>query len=93
MSEMMDESMDMLDEDAEELDEEADQEVDKILWDLTEGKLGQAGKVGSELPVRLLTLCSYFEYLADTRTAICRTRRRGAGGRRCRDGKDAGPAR
>ena len=35
----------------EEIEEEADAEVDKVLSDLTDGKLGQAGTVGTELPV------------------------------------------
>lgn len=52
MSEMMDETMESLDEDNEELEEEAAEEVDKVLWQITDGKLGQAsGKVGA-LPVR-----------------------------------------
>ena len=41
-------------EDDEELEEEADAEVDKVLFDLTNGKLGQAGTVQTELPVRVL---------------------------------------
>ncbi|KAK4046990.1 Vacuolar protein-sorting-associated protein 24 [Microbotryomycetes sp. JL201] len=48
LSEMMDETMESLDEDNEELEEEAEEEVDKVLWQITDGKLGQAGgKVGS----------------------------------------------
>ena len=39
-----------MDED-EEIEEEADAEVDKVLFDITNGKLGQAGAVGTELPV------------------------------------------
>lgn len=35
----------------EEIEQEADAEVDKVLFDLTNGKLGQAGTVGTELPV------------------------------------------
>lgn len=51
MSEMLDETMDGLDEDEVELEEEAQEEVDKVLWQITDGKLGQsAGKVGA-LPV------------------------------------------
>ena len=50
MEEMMEESLDSVDD--EELEEEADAEVDKVLFELTDGKLGQAGKVGGELPVR-----------------------------------------
>ena len=49
MEEMMEETMDGLDDD--ELEDEADEEVDKVLFQLTDGKLGQAGAVGSELPV------------------------------------------
>ncbi|KAL1683260.1 Snf7-domain-containing protein [Schizophyllum commune] len=44
---------DMLDMDAndEELEEEADAEVDQVLFALTDGKLGQAGSVSTEVPV------------------------------------------
>ena len=52
MSEMVDDSLDALDEDNEELEEEADQEVEGVLFEITDGKLGQAGKVGGKLPVR-----------------------------------------
>jgi hypothetical protein len=55
MEEMMEETLDSVDMD-DELEEEADAEVDKVLFELTDGKLGQAGKVGSELPVRLRSL-------------------------------------
>lgn len=55
MEEMMEETLDSVDAD-DELEEEADAEVDKVLFELTDGKLGQAGKVGSELPVRSLPL-------------------------------------
>ncbi|KAL1680067.1 Snf7-domain-containing protein [Schizophyllum commune] len=48
MEEMLDDVMDM--EEDEELEEEADEEVDKVLFDITNGKLGQAGAVGTELP-------------------------------------------
>lgn len=50
---MVDEMMqDMLDaQEDEEIEQEADAEVDKVLFDLTDGKLGQAGAVGTELPV------------------------------------------
>lgn len=50
MEEMLEDTLQM--EDDEELEEEADAEVDKVLYDLTEGKLGQAGTVKDELPVR-----------------------------------------
>ncbi len=45
----MQDTLDTMDED--EIEEEADAEVDKVLYDLTDGKLGQAGQVGTELPV------------------------------------------
>ncbi|KAJ7095440.1 vacuolar sorting protein VPS24 [Mycena belliarum] len=48
MEEMMDDALDM--EEDEELEDEADAEVDKVLAELTDGKLGQAGSVGTELP-------------------------------------------
>ena len=57
MEEMLEDTLAM-DED-EELEEEADVEVDKVLFDLTNGKLGQAGSVRTELPVSVVTL-SYF---------------------------------
>lgn len=49
----MEETMEGLDD--EELEEEADEEVDKVLFELTDGKLGQAGRVGGELPVSVAT--------------------------------------
>jgi hypothetical protein len=55
MEEMMEETLDSVDDD--ELEEEADAEVDKVLYELTDGKLGQAGRVGGELPVSHLEIC------------------------------------
>ena len=52
MSEMVDETMDQLDEDAEELDDEAEAEVDKVLFEITNGKMGDMSKVG-QIPVSL----------------------------------------
>ncbi|OCF42158.1 charged multivesicular body protein 3 [Kwoniella heveanensis CBS 569] len=49
MEEMMEETLDAVNDD-EELEEEADAEVDKVLFELTDGKLGQAGAVGAALP-------------------------------------------
>lgn len=49
MEEMLEDTLQM-DED-EEIEEEADAEVDKVLFELTNGKLGQAGTVRTELPV------------------------------------------
>ncbi|GLB33864.1 putative vacuolar sorting protein VPS24 [Lyophyllum shimeji] len=48
MEEMLEDTLEM-DED-EELEEEADAEVDKVLFELTDGKLGEAGAVGTGLP-------------------------------------------
>ncbi|KAK4686412.1 charged multivesicular body protein 3, partial [Tremellales sp. Uapishka_1] len=49
MEEMMEETLDSVNED-DELEDEADAEVDKVLFELTDGKLGQAGAVGADLP-------------------------------------------
>jgi hypothetical protein len=51
---MLDDTLEM-DED-EELEEEADAEVDKVLFELTNGKLGEARPAVTDLPVRIL-LC------------------------------------
>ena len=68
---------DMLDaQEDEEIEQEADAEVDKVLFDLTNGKLGQAGTVGTELPVCGLLLTS-IPFLTSTGTV-----RAGAAGRR-----------
>ncbi|KAG6890569.1 hypothetical protein C0992_000577 [Termitomyces sp. T32_za158] len=47
LDEMLQDTLDM--EEDEELEEEADTEVDKVLFELTDGKLGEAGKVGTSL--------------------------------------------
>ncbi|KIO13009.1 hypothetical protein M404DRAFT_993976 [Pisolithus tinctorius Marx 270] len=47
MEEMLQDVLDA--EEDEEISEEADAEVDKVLFELTNGKLGQAGTVGAEL--------------------------------------------
>ncbi|EJD53594.1 vacuolar sorting protein VPS24 [Auricularia subglabra TFB-10046 SS5] len=49
MDEMLEDTLASLD-DEEELEEEADAEVDKVLFEITDGKLGEAGAVGAELP-------------------------------------------
>lgn len=54
MEEMMDDALDVEEDD--EIEEEADAEVDKVLSELTDGKLGQAGSVGTGIPVRLSCL-------------------------------------
>lgn len=55
MEEMLEDTLDM-DED-EELEDEADAEVDKVLFELTNGKLGEAGSVSTELPVSTRSFC------------------------------------
>lgn len=49
LEEMMDDTLAM--EDDEEIEEEADAEVDKVLFDLTNGKLGLAGSAQTAPPV------------------------------------------
>ena len=53
---MLEDTLEMDEE--EEIEEEADAEVDKVLFELTNGKLGQAGTVGVELPVSAAILLS-----------------------------------
>jgi charged multivesicular body protein 3 len=55
MEEMLEDTLDM-DQD-EELEDEADAEVDKVLFELTNGKLGEAGSVSTELPVSIRPFC------------------------------------
>lgn len=45
----MEDTMDMLDED--DIEEEAEEEVDKVLYEITNGLLGEAGPVGGALEV------------------------------------------
>ena len=66
-----------------EIEEEADAEVDKVLFDLTNGKLGQAGSVGTGLPVSLKTMDGYSHLTA----CPVITRPTGGGGGRERDGE------
>lgn len=47
LEEMIDETMESV-EDVEELEEEAQQEIDKVLWEVTAGKLGEAPAVPTE---------------------------------------------
>lgn len=53
IEEMIDDTIQFEDDD--ELEEEADAEVEKVLYEVTDGKLGQIGSVGADLPV-----CSYY---------------------------------
>lgn len=47
LEEMIDETMESV-EDVEELEEEAQKEVDKVLWEVTAGRLGEAPSVPTE---------------------------------------------
>ena len=49
----MDDTLESLDEDQDELEDEADAEVDKVLYELTEGKMGvlNSGEAVPGLPV------------------------------------------
>ncbi|KAG9015446.1 Vacuolar protein-sorting-associated protein 24 [Tulasnella sp. JGI-2019a] len=49
IEDMIGDTLEMADDD-EELEEEADAEVEAVLWNITEGKLGKAGAVGQDLP-------------------------------------------
>ena len=53
LEEMLEDTLEM-DED-EDLEEEADAEVDKVLFEITNGKLGEAGSVGVDLPVSVFS--------------------------------------
>jgi charged multivesicular body protein 3 len=57
MEEMMEETIDAVDD--EEIEQEADEEVEKVLYELTDGKLGQAGRVNTELPVCMSNLINH----------------------------------
>jgi len=78
---MMEETLDTVDD--EEIEDEADAEVDKVLFELTDGKLGQAGKVGGELPVSTNGIIC-LELKIDTRRTR-RTRRMLPRCKRCRE--------
>ena len=58
---MMDDTLAI--EDDEEVEEEADAEVDKVLFDLTNGKLGQAGTIQNQEPVRLTECYPHISHL------------------------------
>lgn len=88
MEEMLDDTLEGLDEDPE-LEEEAEEEVDRVLYEITDGKLGVAG-AGKELPVRS-GLFPTLHFWVLTRV-IESQRRRSRRGQRSGDGTDAGSA-
>jgi charged multivesicular body protein 3 len=52
MEEMLEDTLEMNEE--EDIEEEADAEVEQVLFELTNGKLGTAGTVSAELPVSIM---------------------------------------
>ena len=78
MDEMMDDMLEMDEDD--EVEEEADAEVEKVLFEITDGKLGAAGSVQSELPVSPQSLSCHMKkghILIHVSEPDCRGRRRG----------------
>jgi len=88
MEEMLDDTLEGLDEDPE-LEEEAEEEVERVLYEITDGKLGVAG-AGKELPVRgeVFPALHYWILMR----IIESQRRRGGSSQRSGDGTDAGSA-
>jgi len=79
MQEMMDDTMETLDEgEDEEMEEEAQEEVDKVLWQITDGKLGQAGQMGKvgNLPVSTVSVHAATKAKAEIGGSACRRNRR-----------------
>jgi hypothetical protein len=81
MDEMLQDTLEV--EEDEDLEEEADAEVDKVLYELTDGKLGEAGSVGA-LPVRRIVIIMFFLAILISYTVLTKT----SGGRG--DGQDNG---
>lgn len=76
MSEMLDDTMESLDDDEDELEDEAQEEVDKVLWQITDGKLGQADSKTGALPVSPPCRSRWSSGGADTEHARSRRRAR-----------------
>ena len=88
MEEMLDDTLEGLDEDSE-LEDEAEAEVDQVLYEITDGKLGVAG-AGKELPVRSKPFPALHCFIL---TRIPESQRpRGGSGERSGDGTDASSA-
>lgn len=88
MEEMLDDTLEGLDEDSE-LEDEAEAEVDQVLYEITDGKLGVAG-AGKELPVRSKPFSALHCFIL---TRIPESQRpRGGSGERSGDGTDASSA-
>ena len=88
MEEMLDDTLEGLDEDSE-LEDEAEAEVDQVLYEITDGKLGVAG-AGKELPVRSKPFPALHCFIL---TRIPESQRpRGGSGERSGNGTDASSA-
>jgi len=79
MEEMLDDTLEGLDEDSE-LEDEAEEEVDRVLYEITDGKLGVAG-AGKELPVRGKLFPALLGTYACNRTSTTLRRKRPTIGR------------
>src|SRR5258706_2418260 len=86
MEEMMDDTIEGIDED-EELEEAAEEEVERVLYEITDGKLGVAG-AGKELPVRREVFLALHCWVL--MRIIEPQRRRGGSSQRSGDGTYAG---
>lgn len=74
MEEMLEDTLEGLDEDPE-LEEEAEEEVDRVLFEITDGKLGVAG-AGKELPVRICIYLNCARFSPSRRLSTTRKRKR-----------------
>lgn len=83
MDEMVQDTMDANDEDG--LEEEADEEVDKVLTEITGGKLSQVGVVDKPLPVSGLWVVIRFTNHTRRRLRMRVSRRMTRSWRRCRN--------
>uniref|UniRef100_A0A8D8VFF0 Charged multivesicular body protein 3 n=1 Tax=Cacopsylla melanoneura TaxID=428564 RepID=A0A8D8VFF0_9HEMI len=50
MEEMIEETMESIEPDVEDMEEQAQEEIDKVLWELTAGALGKVPAVGTDTP-------------------------------------------
>jgi len=73
MEEMVEDTLNMEEDD--EIEEEADVEVDKVLFELTDGKLGEAGAAGTELPVTFKLFSPSETVLTKESYSHCKTSR------------------
>ena len=70
IEEMVQETLDSV-EDSEEIEDEADQEIEKVLWEITEGKIGEAPeppKGTAQLPEKKADVVAHVEEEGDSST-------------------------